>query len=261
MTGRSVHDLLLRILSDGALRARLFEGRSCPDGMPVQEWTVLARLSSDRLRRMSQFLARHYYRERIVRLFRHVQTLAPHTGRDPLTILQTPEAQAVMETACLGSSVSAERLLTLIEEFLLTHDEPILMHIPYWRDLVRYHAAMFRCDAGGSTQNSRHPRRADGARIVDLTWDLPAVFVQLRNGPTVPPHADPQPTRLLIARSTRGQVTAVRSRNDIERLLHFADGTRDTQQLSHLVGLSIQHTEHVLQQLMELGAIGWNRDR
>ena len=261
MTGRSVHDVLLRILNDGALRARLLQGHGCPDGMPAPEWTLLARLSSERLRRMSRFLARHYYRERIVRLFRHIHTLALHTGRDPLTILRTPEAQVVLDTARLGSSTSAERLLTLIEEFLLTRDEPILTHIPYWRDLVRYHAAMFRSDVGGSIQNSRHPRRAEGARIVDLSWDLPAVFAQLRNERIIPPHADPRPTTLLIARSPRGQVTAVRSRKDIRLLLEFANGTRSVQQLSRLAGLPIQHAERVLQQLMELGAIGWSRDR
>ena len=73
MTGRSLHDALLTVLSDGPLRARLLTGDTSARGMlGREEWVMLRRVSVERLCRMARFLARHYYRERIVRLFRHI---------------------------------------------------------------------------------------------------------------------------------------------------------------------------------------------
>ncbi len=149
MTGRSLHDALLTVLSDGPLRARLLTGDTSARGMlGREEWVMLRRVSVERLCRMARFLARHYYRERIVRLFRHIRTLAPHTGRDPLAVLDTPAGLASLDQSVLGTHATAERLVSLIEDSLIGNDAVIRLAIPYWRDLVRYHVTMFRVEAG-----------------------------------------------------------------------------------------------------------------
>ena len=108
MTGRSLHDTLLRVLSHGPLRAQLFDTHDEAPTVRSDEWHILRRVPKESLRNMARFLARHYYGERIVRLFRHIRRLAPQTGRDPLLILDTPHARAVLDHAVLGSPVTAD---------------------------------------------------------------------------------------------------------------------------------------------------------
>jgi hypothetical protein len=256
MTGRSLHDALLRVLSNGTLRLKLAEDDR-PDGEPEAEWAVLKGCPSERLHRMARFLARHYYRERIIRLFRHVRALTAQTGRDPLSVLATPEGSAVLDAAILGTADSAECLLALIERFLLEDDGAVLQAIPYWRDLVRYQTAMFRAEAAGPPNPCRHPRRTSSAHILNLDWDLPAITAQLRRSATAP-SGELAPTCLLIARSARRQVTAIRCSDELRRLMEVVDGKQDVESLARLAGWSARRTQQILQELQEIGAIEWN---
>jgi hypothetical protein len=259
MTGRSLHDALLTVLSDGPLRARLLTGdTSASVVLGREEGVVLRRVSSERLCRMARFLARHYYRERIVRLFRHVRTLAAHTGRDPLAVLDTPAGLASLDQSVLGTPATAERLVSLIEDSLIGNDAAITRAIPYWRDLVRYHATMFRVEAGtphSAGSQGGTPRRTPSTRILELDWDIPGVIADLRKGAPPVPIANPTPTCLLVARARHGRVTAVRCSQDIRVLVEAADGQRSVDQLALMSGLSVQETEGLLRQLEEIGAI------
>jgi len=260
MTGRSLHDALLTLLCDGPLRARLLTGDTSASGtLGREEWVMLRRVSSERLCRLARFLARHYYRERIVRLFRHVRTLAAHTGRDPLAVLTTPAGLASLDQSVLGTTASAERLVSLIEDSLIGSDAAIRRAIPYWRDLVRYHATMFRVEAGAPHSGggrSEPPRRTPSTRILELDWDIPGVIADLRKGALPVPIANPTPTCLLVARSRHGRVTAVRCSQDIRVLVEAADGQRRVEELARSSGLSFEETEGLLRQLEEIGAIG-----
>ena len=259
MTGRSLHDALLTVLSDGPLRTRLLTGDTSAAGvLGREEWVVLRRVSSERLCRMARFLARHYYRERIVRLFRHARILAPHTGRDPLAVLTTPAGLASLDQSVLGTPATAERLVSLIEDSLIGNDAAITRAIPYWRDLVRYHATMFRVEAGtphSASSQGGTPRRTPSTRILELDWDIPGVIADLRKGAPPVPIAKPAPTCLLVARARHGRVTAVRCSQDIRVLVEAADGRRSVDQLALMSGLSVQETGGLLRQLEEIGAI------
>lgn len=259
MTGRSLHDALLTVLSDGPLRARLLTGDTSVSGvLGHEEWVVLSRVSGERLCRMARFLARHYYRERIVRLFRHACTLAAHTGRDPLAVLTTPAGLASLDQSVLGTPASAERVVSLIEDSLIGNDAAIRRAIPYWRDLVRYHATMFRVEAGAPHSGGNPggtPHRTPSTRILELDWDIPGVIADLRKGTPPVPIAKPAPTCLLVARARHGRVTAVRCSPDIRLLIEAADGQRSLDQLALMSGLSIQETGGLLRQLEEIGAI------
>ena len=259
MTGRSLHDALLTVLGDGPLRARLLTGDTSLSGvLGREEWAVLSRVSGERLCRLARFLARHYYRERIVRLFRHVRTLTALTGRDPLGVLTTPAGLASLDQSVLGTPASAERVVLLVEESLLRNDAEIKRAIPYWRDLVRYHATMFRVEAGaphsGGSQG-RPPRRTPSTRILELDWDIPGVIADLRKGAPPLPTAKPAPTCLLVARARHGRVTAVRCSQDLRLLVEAADGQRSVDQLAQMSGLSVQDTGGLLRQLEEIGAV------
>lgn len=260
MTGRSLHDALLTVLSDGTLRGRLVTGDpSASRVLGREELGMLRRVSHERLCRMARFLARHYFRERIVRLFRHVRTLAAHTGRDPLAILETPEGVALLDQSVLGTSATAERLVSLIEDSLIANDDAIRRAIPYWRDLVRYHATMFRVEAGASSAGGSQagtPRRTPSTRILELDWDIPSVVADLRKRASSLPTANPTPTCLLVACARHGRVTVVRCPQDMRGLVEAADGQRSIDQLARMTGLSIQEIGGLLRQLEEIGAVG-----
>ncbi len=264
MTGRSLHDALLQVLGDGVIRSRLAShDPHLGTLLGSEEHEVLRRVPGDRLQRMARFLARHYYRERIVRLFRHVRSLVSHTGRDPLAVLTTSAGIELLDRAVLGSFETARALLDLIEGCLTDRDDSITQGHPYWRDLVRYQAAMFLVEATSSTNalateapgGGGAPSRSGSVTILDLDWDIPSVVAQFRAGHQAIPMSLRTPTSLLIARSRHHRVTAIRCPDAIRRLVESLDGRMGVDALAEASRLSVPQVERLLDQLKEIGAI------
>jgi hypothetical protein len=271
MQGRSLHDALLTVLADGEVRSRLLT--SSPSNQVVahrisdEDWATLSALSGRRLIGISRFLARQYYRERVVRLFRYVRLLIPVTGRDPCTLLQGPSILPILDRAVLGSPQSAERLLAMIEPFLTDHDEEIQARFPFWRDLIRYQSTLFRVEAEANVRtvpiegSEGRPRRAASSRVLALDWDLPGLLQQLRRSNISSGEETsgliPQriATTLLVACGRYGRITTVRCDRVTRTLLEAADGQRDEQQLAQIAGISPDQVGQLLRQLQEIGAI------
>lgn len=259
MTGRSLHDTLLRVLSQGPLRAQLLHAEEEVTAINADEWDILRRVRGDRLHDMARFLARHYYGERIARLFRHVRRLARHTGLDPLSVLDSLETRLVLDHAVLGSPDTAEKMVSLLETFLLEHADDIQKQFPYWRDLVRYQATMFRLEA--RTMNERatdRPCRSASGHIMTFEWDIPAILADLQSSNDRGSAAAHRPSILLIASSTDRHVTSLRCTPNGQRLFEAADGTRTVEELGLATDCSVQHAEQLLRQMKEIGAIQWN---
>ncbi|MGH7254834.1 MAG: hypothetical protein ACREI3_03565 [Nitrospirales bacterium] len=261
MTGRSLHDALLLVLGHASVRTRLLKGD--PTLIPClgeEEHAVLSRLPAERVDRLARFLARHYYRERLVRLFRYVRLLASRTRRDPVAILSTPQALTILDEAVLGSPDTSERLIRLATAFLTDRDDEIQQAHPYWRDLVDYQAAMFLVEAAGPpTDGTAHPgpHRSPAMRVLELQWDIPTVITHLRTGQWTVSDLLKAPTRLLVARSHQGLVTTVRCPEPIRRLLEALDGQTCPADLAVTVGLTPEQTQNLLQQLCDIGAVLW----
>jgi hypothetical protein len=258
MTGRSLHDTLLRVLSHGPIRAQLIDTDGKPPTFGVDEWQILRRVPKDSLRNMARFLTRHYYGERIVRLFRHIRRLASQTGRDPLLILDTPRVRAVLDQAVLGSPDTADEMASLIKTFLLVDTAEIQQRFPYWQDLVHYQATMFGVEARRAKgSGTRLPCRSPSGNVVQFEWDLPAIL------PDLAPLNDQQatrlhrPSRMLIASSADRHVTSVRCTLHVQRLLEAADGTRTVEELGIMADLSVRQTEQALELMKQIGAIQW----
>jgi hypothetical protein len=258
MTGRSLHDTLLRVLSHGPLRAQLLDMDEAATTVISDEWRILRRVPEDRLRNMARFLARHYYGERIARLFRHVRRLAHQTGRDPLSVLDSPKARIVLDHAVLGSSDTAEEMASLLETFLLENAADIQKQLPYWQDLVRYQATMFRLEARKVKERATdRPCRSASATIVKFEWDIPAILANLlssNDGQLTTVHS---PSILLIASSADRQVISLRCTPNAQRLFEATDGTRTVEELGLAAECSVQQTEQVLEQMRKIGAIQW----
>lgn len=259
MTGRSLHDALLRILSHGPLRAQLLGMDEASTTIVPDEWHILSGVPKDHLRNTARFLARHYYAERIARLFRHVRRLAPQTGRDPLSVLDSPKACIVLDRAVLGSSNTAEEMASLLETYLLENAAAIHKRFPYWKDLVRYQATMFRLEARKVKECAiDRPCRSVSGTIIRFEWDIPAILSGLQSSNHRQPEIAHRPSMLLIASSTGGQVISLRCTPEVQRLFDAADGTRTVEELGRLTGSSEHQVEQMLKQMKEVGAIQWD---
>ncbi len=261
MTGRSLHDALLRVLTSADLRARLGMPGEVSVGarLGAEEAAALARADARRLMRLARFLGRHFYRERIVRLFAAGRTLARARGRDPLVLLDTPEFSALVDAAEVGSSATADRIAALVEVFL----GETLADLPYAGDLGRYEGALFRSEAGprrwgdGGPVPDGIPVRAESARVVTLAWDVAGLVAAVRRGDRSLPVPSPVATRLLIALSPDGRVTTVRCSDAVERLLGALDGALAVEAIARLVGVAEAHASDALRQLTAVGAVAW----
>ena len=206
---------------------------------------------------MARFLARHYYAERIVRLFRHARRLAAQTGRDPLLLLDSAQACAVLDDAVLGSSDTVEKMVCLIEAFLL-EDAAIQKRFPYWNDLVLYQATMFRVEARRAQRHTTYlPCRSATGQIVEFDWDMPAILSSLDSERGQQEVNLRCRSLLLIASSADRHVTSLRCTPHIKRLYEAADGTRTVEELGSMADLSVQQVEEVLAQMKQIGAIHW----
>lgn len=260
MTGRSLHDALLRVLTDGGLRRRLADGDPTVAGaLGGEEAATLRRADPERLRRLARFMARHFYRERIVRLFRSSRALALARGRDPLGVLESAEFRALLDAAVLGSPATAEAVARLVEAELLR----ALADRPYGTALVSYEGTIFRVEAGPrrwhgpDVPRDGMPVRSAHSRIIDLDWNLTPLIAALRTGSPTPPEPAREPTRLLVALSPRGRVTAVRCPDAVSRLLEALDGQRRPAEAAGAAGLGEAEAVALLTKLTEIGAVEW----
>jgi len=257
MTGRAVHDALLRALTSADLRRRLHNGGGGPLG--ADEAAVLRAADSERLARLARFMGRHFYRERIVRIFAASRVLARRHGVDPLGVIDAPAFDALLDAAEVGSAETAERVAGLVETVLAA----ALDGVTYGRDLVAYEGALFRAEAGPRRWHATGdgtgvmPARSADARICALDWDVTGLVAAVRRGDASLPEPARAPTRLLIALAPGGRVTTVRCPEAVERLLGALDGLRSATEAAAVAGVADADAARLLDQLAEVGAVEW----
>ncbi|MBI4481348.1 MAG: hypothetical protein HY652_00520 [Acidobacteria bacterium] len=259
MNSRDAQDVILRLLSDGPFRRQVFTG-----AWPEREvLDVAQRVDRPGLERFALFLFRHYYRERIVHLFKYSRALATHTGRSPEAVLKTDAFASLFADAVLGSQETARRVAGLLQDHLTRDCDAILNNVPYWRDLVEYESAFFVTDAlpaahvmsAGSLADGPLPRRAENATILELEWDLPEVLPSLLKSFDAVPLPKHGPTCLLFARDAQGEVTVVRCGEAVKRVLQELDGRRDAAALAAASGLDTASLDQLLGSLVQIGAV------
>jgi hypothetical protein len=254
--GRRVHDALLRVLTSAERRRALSRQGDGAPGAGVD--AVLSQADPERLGRLARFMARHFYRERIVRLFAASRALARQRGVDPLAVLDTPAFDAVLASAELGSLATAERVAGLVEQRL----EAPLSALAYGRDLLIYEGALFRAEAGArrwreTTADAAVPVASPHARVCALDWDVTRLVIAVRRGERELPEPTRAPTRLLVALGKSGRVTTVRCPEGVERILGALDGARTPADVARVAGLSEPDADQALRQLTEIGAVEW----
>lgn len=249
MNDRATQDQLIRALADAPYRAS-------------PEWRARALADPERVERYARFLARHFYHERIVHFFKYSRALARVTGRHPEAVLQSPQFDALLSTAVLGSRDTARAVARLVATTVST----TMAKIPYLRDLLEYEQAMMIVEAGARVwretadsglgiQDSKVPETVEGTVLLGLDYDLPVVLPQLLKPWTDLPQAPAQPVKLLIARSKHGRVAVARTSEAVANIVQLADGRKTLEDIAREAGLRPAELEATVQGLVELGAV------
>jgi hypothetical protein len=223
------------------------------------EAAVLAGADADRLARLARFMGRHFYRERIVRLFAASRLLARARGTDPLRLLAAPAFSAVLDEAELGSEATAERVAALVEGDL----RGVLSGLAYGADLIAYEGTLFRAEAGprrwrgAAPARPGPPARSPHARLCNVEWDVTGLVAAVRRGDAALPEPARAPSRLLLALGPSGRVTTVRCPDALARLLAALDGVRSVGEAAAVAGVPEADAGRTLRQLAGLGAVEW----
>jgi len=258
MTGRSLHDGLLRVLTSARLRAEAAAGDVAALGgaVGVEEARALCAADSVRIGGLARFLGRHFYRERIVRLFAGSRRLTREAGRDPLAILDTPAFGGLLERAELGSAATADAVATLVEAEVAS----LLAARPWGPALCAYEGALFRVEAGPRRWGRRDGSavvRAATAQVVALGWDVTGLVAAVRRGELALPEPRPGPIRLLVALAPDGRVTTLRASEGLERILTALEAPRTAAELARALDADETECGRALQQLAAVGAVEW----
>ncbi len=268
MTGRSLHDALLRALCEAPLRRALSEDPvKAAAALGSEEASALTRADRTRLTRLARFMARHFYRERLVRLFRHTRAVLRRAGKDPLDVLDDPAFREILDAATLGDEDSAERVAVKIEERCRADAGAAGGAIPpYFEDLIRYEGTLFRVEAGPRRWRDRPsgepaeagavaPRLSPWARVFEMEHDLPPVLDAIEDASRPLPDAARKRVRLIASLDPQGTVHVVRCPEGVARLLGHLDGRRALAEAAAASGLQIEQAEGVAKQLRDIGAL------
>jgi hypothetical protein len=258
MTGRSLHDGLLRVLTSARLRARAAAGdvATLSAAVGAAEARALCAADPARVRAMARFLGRHFYRERIVRLFAAGRRLAQETGHDPLDVLDGSAFASLLEGAELGSAATAQAVAMLVEGELTD----TLTARPWGSALAAYESTLFRVEAGPrrwTAPGGDRVVRASTACVMELGWDVTRLVAAVRRGDGVLPEPPTGPIRILVALGPEGRVTAVRASEALERLLAALEAPCTATSLARMLGSDEAACRRTIHQLAAIGAVEW----
>jgi hypothetical protein len=246
------------VLTSARLRARAAAGDVAALGtaLGVEEARALCAADPTRLGGLARFLGRHFYRERIVRLFAASRRLAREVGRDPLAILDTAAFAGLLDRAELGSAATADAVAALVEGEVAV----CLAARPWGAALAAYEGALFRVEAGPrrwGTAGGGAVARAATVRVLTLDWDVTGLVAAVRRGEPAPREPRPGPIRLLVALAPGGRVTTLRASEGLERILAALATPRTLADLARALGADEAECGRALQQLAAVGAVEW----
>jgi hypothetical protein len=246
------------VLTSARLRAQAAAGDVAALGtaVGVEEARALCAADPTRIGGLARFLGRHFFRERIVRLFTASRRLAREAGRDPLAVLDTAAFAGLLERAELGSAATADAVAALVEAEVTA----LLAARPWGPALAAYEGALFRVEAGPrrwGLAGGSVVARAATARVLTLDWDVTGLVAAVRRGEPVPPEPRPGPIRLLVTLAPDGRVTTLRASEGLERILAALDAPRTAAELARALGADEAECGRALQQLVAVGAVEW----
>lgn len=241
MNDRALQDELIRYLSDASLRA------TPPNFLKLS-------LSNDEARKaqkFARFLARRYYRDRLIRSFRYSRLFADRTGRRAEEICGLPECESFLDDCVLGSLESARRA----GEMAVAHLALGVNLFPWWRDLSAYESAhLLQTATTERAPPSAHYQPSLSALCRRFDWALPELLPRLRDGEN-PGEEFRCGMTLLFSRTHMGKIYVVELDKSTEGVFGATDGSRSPEQIADDAGVTREQAMEALQGLQEIGAV------
>ena len=249
MNDRALQDDIIRYLSDAHLRA------AAPASLK------LTGEEAKKANRFARFLARRYYRDRLIRSFRYSRVFSGRTGRRAEEVCDLPECESFLNDCVLGSLASARRA----GEMAVAHLSPGQALFPWWSDLTAYESAhLLQTATTERAQPGPHHRRSPSATCIRLAWALPEMLPRLRLGA-----AERETSRkgeplgedfhrgvtLLFSRTHMGKIYVVELDEATAAVFRAADGARTVEQIAESAGVSARQTDEALSNLAQVGAL------
>jgi len=238
-TDRDRQDDIIRYLSDASLR------KQGARGLPISA------KDAARAERFARFLARRYYRDRLVRSFRYSRLFAGQIGRVAGEIVDLAPFNASLDECVLGSLDAARRVGELAVAHLTTSGSPG----PWWQELLEYEQAFFlqaaTAEHGSATSV---PRAGTSALCHPFHWNLPELLARLKAGDSITDELENKVV-LLFSRTHSGRIYVVELDQTTMQIFRHADGVRDPDQIAQVASLPPGTVQNTLQALSKIGAV------
>ena len=238
MDDRALQDELIRYLSDAQLRAA-----------PPQSLKLTGDEAA-KAQKFARFLARRYYRDRLIRSFRYSRLFSAQTGRRAEEICESETFEPFLGQCLLGSVDSARRAA----EMAAAHLAPGQRLFPWWSSLTEYESAhLLQTATTERAQPGQHYQRASSAICSRFDWALPEMLPRLRRGETVGEEFRRGVT-LLFSRTHMGKIYVVELDGLTEAIFRATDGFRSVEQIAEAASVNRREAVDALNSLAEIGA-------
>jgi len=238
-TDRDLQDEVIRYLSDARLR------RKGAGELP------LSVEQAGRAEKFGRFLARRYYRDRLVRSFRYSRLFAQQVGRTAEQVADGELFRNFLNECALGSPEAARCVGEMAVAHLAVSNAPG----PWWRELVEYEQGFFlqaaTVDHGPVTYI---PRRGTSALCRLFRWNLPEFLLRLKSGQPVTDDLE-KDVILLFSRTPASKIYVVEVEETTELVWRHTDGLRGVDQIALAASLPLETVQNTLQALSEIGAV------
>ena len=239
MNGRALQDEIIRYLSDAHLRNE------------PQKTLQLKGEEAGKAKRFARFLARRYYRDRLIRSFRYSRAFTDRTDRRAEEICEREVFGAFLDQCVLGSVESARR----VGEIAVAHFSPGQSLFPWWSELTAYEYAHFLQTATTArAQPGPRRRRSPSAICLGFEWALPEMLPRLRKGEAVGEEFRRGVT-LLFSRTHMGKIYVVELDKSTAAAFGAIDGERTVEKVAEAAGATTQQAEEALSSLAQVGAL------
>lgn len=239
MSGRALQDELIRYLSDADLRSAPPQSLKLTGG------------EAEKANKFARFLARRYYRDRLLRSFRYSRVFADRTGRRAEEVCGLPEFEPFLDQCVLGSLASARRA----GEMAVAHLSPGKGLFPWWSALTAYESThLLQTATTERAQPGPRCRRASSAACVRFDWALSEMLPRLRRSET-PGEESRRGVTLLFSRTHMGKIYVVELDESTAAVFEATDGARAVDQIATAAGLTQEQAEETLRGLEEIGAV------
>lgn len=201
--------------------------------------------------KFARFLARRYYRDRLVRSFRYSRLFARQVGRTAEQVVDGELFQDFLSECVLGSLEAGRRVGEMAVMHLTVPEAPWA----WWHELLEYEREFFLQAATAEQGPVTHvPRRGASALCRAFRWNLPEILARLKSGHPIGEDLK-KDVILLFSRTTAGKIYVVEVDKTTEAVLRHTDGVRQVDQIASAAALPVETVQNTLRALSEIGAV------